>query len=1157
MPNLRLGRWVVVLLLALELCAVIWFAGPLASLGDARPFAGPLVRTLAMGAILIAAIAGLVLFELRAQHRELEAGGHDHRPDRDMVAAELALLRMRFKAALRRMRHAGAWLHAPAYRHPWYLMLGPPCSDRATVLAEAGLSRMSAGPIDDPAPDDWADAVQLWTGHDAVVIDTSDHFLGGEAVADTLFRHVLRLVKRLRPQQPLNGIILLLGLADLAARDEPARTELGSRLRRRLEETIRVTGSSPPVYLLLTEVDHVPGFTDSFAHLEPSERGKPLGVTLPFTADKRSPAAPVRKAKLASEIETFVRRLARHALHQIGTERDIRHRARMLEFPAQLAVCLEAVTSLARSLTAGHASGRPVRLRGVYLVAPRTAEAGEGWTLDLMLPAMRQNLAFRGSILGRLPDDRPPTGAGYFLARLVPDVLSPEAGLVTGRLPHWRASLGAAGLVVTMIGLFGLALLCRSEFSTAEGRLVDLHAATTHTDSAIAAGRLDRGGPDLTAILPHLDALGASVAGAAAIAPRLPTFGGRDALAEAHRAAYARALDRLLLPRLILHAEERLAGFAPSADDARSIRDLFETLKVYLMLGARGPRDADAIAAWVAQEAAAFLPARDPEALARLDSHVRSLTKGSRPHLALDEELITAVRRKLSLETLIERGFSSLQSLPGASDLPPWRAVDVAGPLASRLLIRPSGKALGEGIPGLYTRAGFFTLVAPALDQVATRLARDGWVIQLGTDEKDIAKLAGVLKQEIADDYFVEYINRWDSLLADLTVAPTATLQQAAAELSQLAGPASPLDSLYRSAAHETDLDQPWQKQAASPAGAAKPTQPSISGHPVATHFAWLRDLVGPADGGPSRLKQLIDTLGELGRQLAQAAALPPDAAPAPNAGPSAAGQLLDMASTLPPPLAHIVSDLTANVAQIRSSATTGRLQNAWRDIEPFCRLVTSGRYPFVAKASDTASLEDFTLLFGPQGRLARFFAEYLMAFVDRSGPSWRVLPKDGMQVGVDQAALEQFQRAARIRDIFFNENPDRPSLRFGLEPLRLDAAAETMTFSVGGQTLLYRHDPPRMVMMQWPAPDGQPTAELQFTPWLQNEENGIEMHGPWAFLQLVDAGQPKREGKSLDRFILRYTVGSRSASLRLSAASIINPFGSQDLRQFRCPSIQ
>jgi type VI secretion system protein ImpL len=1154
MPYLRFGRWVVVLLLALELCAVVWFAGPLASLGDARPLVSPLVRALAMGAILIAAIVGLMLFERRAQHGEIGAGGHDQL-DRAMMAAEIAALRMRFKAALRHMRHASTWLRPPAYSHPWYLLLGSQDSCTTTVLAEAGLSRLSAGPIEE-TPGGLADTVHLWLGHDAVVIDTCGRLLDGEAPADTLFHHLLRLIKRLRPQQPLNGIIILLGLADLAARDEAARTELGGRLRRRLDETMRVTGSSPPVYLLLTELDHVPGFADSFADLEPSERGRPLGITLPFATDKRTLAASGRQAKLTSEIETLVRRLARRALHQIGAERDIRHRTRMLEFAAQLAVCLEAVADLARNLTTGAASGRPVRLRGAYLAAPRITGAGERQPLDLMLPAMRQSLAFRAPTLGSLPDDRAAADTGYFLARLVPDVLIPEAGLVTGRLPHWRASLGAAGLLVTMIGLFGLALLCRSEFSTARGRLADLRTATTEADAAIAAGRLDRGGPDLSAILPRLDALRASVAGIAGIAPRLPTFGGKDALAEAHRAAYARALDHLLLPRLILHAEERLADVSPSADDAQSIRNLFETLKVYLMLGARGPRDADAIAGWVAQETA-FLPSRDPDALQRLDRHVRALTTGAHPPLALDEALITAARRKLSLETLIARGFSSLQRLPGASDLPPWRAVDVAGPLASRLLIRPSGKALGEGIPGLYTRAGFFTAVAPALDQVATRLARDGWVIQLGTDRKDMAALANVLKQEIADDYFVEYINRWDGLLADLTVAPAATLQQAAAELSQLTGPASPLDSLYRSAARETDLDQPWQQEASSPSGSTKPAQPSISGHPVAAHFAWLRDLVGPANGGPSRLKQLIDTLGELGRQLAQAAALPPDAAPAPSAGPSAAGQLLDMAATLPPPLAHIVADLTANVAQIRSSATTGRLQSAWRDIEPFCRLVTGGRYPFVAKAADMASLEDFTLLFGPQGRLARFFSEYLMPFVDRSGPSWRVLPTDGVQVGVDQAALEQFQRAARIRGIFFNENPDRPSLRFGLEPLRLDAGAETMSYSVGGQTLVYRHDPSRMVMMQWPAPDGQPTAQLQFTPWLANEDNGLDMRGPWAFLQLVDAGQPKREGKSLDRFILRYTVGSRSASLRLTAASIINPFGSQDLRQFRCPSIQ
>ena len=577
----------------------------------------------------------------------------------------------------------------------------------------------------------------------------------------------------------------------------------------------------------------------------------------------------------------------------------------------------------------------------------------------------------------------------------------------------------------------------------------------------------------------------------------------------------------------------------------------------YLTLGGQSPDGADAALAWLIAHSNDVAPGLDDKATVHLATHMRALLAAPLPRIPLDEARIATARTALSVNTLVLRGLATLQAKARATDdLPAWRPIDAAGPIAGRLLIRRSGRPLSDGIPGFYTRAGFLTIVAPSLPEVAARLATEAWVIPLaaGPDNTDLAK---VLEQEIADDYFTAYVDGWNEMLDDVTVAQGMTLQQAAQQLTQLAGPASPLERLYQAASRETDLTPP---SAAPPSPAAGPAEGALAkgiatGEPVTMRFAWLRELVATGDNGPSRLRQTIDSFGALGRQMAQTAYLPSDAAPALSAG-AAGGQLADSAAGLPPPLARIANEVARAATSMTSAATGDRVATAWRDVEPFCRLVTGNRYPFYGQASQATSLDDFAALFGPQGRLEKFFATYIRPFVDTTAPAWQVHPVHGMAIGIDRPALEQFQRAARIRDAFFTDNPAAPSVRFSLEPLRLDATAETLTYAIGGQTLVYRHDPVRLWPMQWPPPDGQLTAQIQVTPWLANETGSLDFRGPFAFLKLIEAGAPKAEGKAPDRFILRYTLGSRSASLRLTAASIINPFNLQDLRQFRCPEI-
>ena len=1149
---------IIVLGLALELAVALWFGAPALSIAGVQPFAGAMPRLVAIALIGLAAIAMIAVVLTRrgrlTDRRRLEA--------ERATAAEIAALRRQIGDVLRRRGDHWRWLRPAAYSAPWYLVLASQEGSAGPLLKAMGFRQAAEGrPM--PTHAGLTPLAALWSGPRALVlaVDAPVDVPGDAVLADSeteagaRWRALLKLIRRMRPQQPLNGLILELDATACLDSTAGRRTSLAEDWRDRIALVAQIAGPSIPVYLAVTGIDDLRGYHASCADIDEMTLLDLTGATLADTTEAR---AQEQAKALHEALRSMLRRLARHAARRAGATPRSEQTGCILEFPAEVAILADRITQFAVAILRPD-PGRPtLSLRGVQFVQSPTTK-----------PDLPEDRLLRGAARALALDIEQfnpchfPTGrtdgtglAARFLHR---DIL-PEAGLAGRRHPlraAWRATLPALAALALLASSVTFGLVWQDRLREADRKLDHVEQSLAASDSAVRALDTDAPLPELSRILPVLDRLAAEVPVAATLGAGLPLSDAREALADAHRGAYRRAQLHLLLPRLLLGLQAQLPADSPQGLAPQAELALFDRLTTYLTLGGQSPGGAEPALAWLVAHSDEVAPGLDENTAARLATHIHALLAAPLPRIPLDEARIAAARRALSINTLVLRGLASLQARArAADDLPAWRPIDAAGPIAGRLLIRRSGRPLSDGIPAFYTRAGFLTIVAPALREVAARLATEAWVIPLaaGPDNTDLAK---VLEQEIADDYFTAYVDSWNEMLDDVTVVQGMTLQQAAQQLTQLGGPASPLERLYQAASRETDLTPPPAAPSSPPASRSTPSlaKAIATGEPVTTRFAWLRELVATGDNGPSRLRQTIDSFGALGGQMAQTAYLPPDAAPAISAG-SAAGQLADSAASLPPPLARIANDVARAATGMTSAATGDRVAAAWRDVEPFCRLVTGNRYPFYGQASQAISLDDFAALFGPQGRLEKFFATYIRPFVDTGVPAWQVHPQHGMAIGIDRPALEQFQRAARIRDAFFTDNPATPSVRFSLEPLRLDATAETLTYAIGGQTLVYRHDPLRMWPMQWPPADGQLTAQMQVTPWLANEPGGLEFRGPFAFLRLIEAGAPKAEGKAPDRFILRYTLGSRSASLRLTAASIINPFGLQDLRQFRCPEI-
>ena len=832
------SRWFLLLLLVLALSALVWVFGPRLFFDETQPLASDTAR-------LAVIVVLLVLWGLFARRDarpaapaagEAAAPGGGSRPaaaaaaaagpatadspavlseaERRSLATETARLRERLAETMRRLRRTvpgGAFGGGWRYELPWYLVLGPQEAGKSSLLARSGLPF----PIAEPgrAPDDgegiWAERVGLWMSDQAVFVEPPGELidtLSPQGIARPVWQALLEGLGRIRPRQPLNGVVLALPLADLLQRDEAQLRAAATHLRARLAEVRQATGQRLPVYLVLTKADQLAGFEEFFDRLSSDERKQVFGFTLPALDD--SSTAPAFAA-LEPEFEALIDRLNRFVPERIHQEPDILRRGLAYAFPQQLALARGPLRQFLDVLfRPNRYEDRPV-FRGLYL----TSAEQSGDQLDLM----------RGTMAGLVPDQtivRPggwSAGTGrrdYFLHDLLASVILGDAraaDLDPGFEQRRRARL--AGVSLAMILLAGLLTLGWYLNATDSQRLLDRHTRALAFASQLTGGMMRSGNsdqvidaPGFEAVAGPLETLRSNRDEIVEQVTRRPwrSFVGLyrgTAVAVAASEAYDSALQAQFRPRLMLHLEQRLVE--PELPRDR----LYVLLRAYLILSGEGPLLRTALADAFAREwAEAFpAPAQAPlrEGLAR---HLLSLTDLPVTGAGVDDRIVAHARARLGDVGRGERGMDLLQAVAGVARLPVLRLSEVGGPLTGRALARRSGLSLQEGVPGLFTARGFLTEGKPAVDGVARTLAGEGWVMGAPRDAATVSADTAEIRTEILEVYAERYARAWEAVLADLAIVPLRTPEQAAEVLTLLGGPTSPLRRIYIAAAVQTDL---------------------------------------------------------------------------------------------------------------------------------------------------------------------------------------------------------------------------------------------------------------------------------------------------------------------------------------------------------------
>jgi len=1124
---------------------------------------------------LFAICGGITLvlnFRRRRREKKLAEGVAEAAPDPAAVASaeEVAAVQDKLKTALELLRKARG-SKGYLYEQPWYVIIGPPGAGKTTALVNAGLrfplaaemGQNSVSGVGGTRLCDW------WFTEDAVLIDTAGRYTtqDSDATVDKAgWDAFLDLLKRTRARQPLNGVIVAIALNDIGWAAQGERLAHARAIRRRIKELEDKLSVRLPIYVVFTKADLISGFTEFFDDLDRDRRAQVWGATFALGA---SDAGPV--SGFGGEFGLLIERLNERLIDRLQAERSPDRRVQIAGFPPQIASLEPALVEFLQEAFGGSRLDPAPMLRGFYF----TSGTQQGTPIDRLTDLLARSF---GIDQRRAASLRPEQGRSYFLTRLVKDVVFGEAMLVSERPGASRRRMllrgGAFGLVAVVL-LCGIGLLWHDR-NVNQQAIDEMAAALAAYEQTAGNLPLDPvTDADLPRILPLLDQARALPHGYDQTAASSTFFLSQDAkLAAGAKTIYRHALERVLLPRLLWRLETQMHSNLNQPDF------LYEATRVYLMLGGAGPLDRDLVRAWMSLDWQAAYPgptmAPSRDSLAR---HLDALLKNPLPKIELDNQLVAVARTTFSRVPVANRVYSRIVPSTAAQSVPLWRPADALGGAGVRVFVRASGKPLTEGIPGFYTIDGFYHVLLPALGNVTKEVANESWVLGTASALTPDSAESRQIEHDVIALYEADYAKQWDALLADLAIVPLRNAQQAAQDLYILGSPQSPIRNLLVAVSRQLNLTKPppapptaTDKPAATP-----PTTPGsvaqlkgllsapagtpaaeVPGKEIDDRYQALRDYVGAGTGAP--LDLALKAIDSLRQQISQIALASPSAPPpAAATGDDPVTLLHAEAKAAPEPVARWLEAMAASATVLRTGSTVDQVKKAFNASggpASLCRQAVAGRYPFTAGSSNEIPLDDFAKLFAPGGLLDGFFNTQLRPYVDTSGSVWKGQPVDGVPAPIAPADLAQFQRAAVIRDIFFGAGGNTPSVRFDVTPVSVDATAKQVTLSLGGTNITFTNgSQAQSTQVTWPGANGMTNARLSFDPAPAGGTGDLQASGPWALFRLFDQGSLEQAG-SVDRYRLTFNVGGHQATFVLRAGSVLNPFASGVLKDFRCPNL-
>lgn len=325
------------------------------------------------------------------------------------------------------------------YKVPWYIVLGDPGSGRSTALRSMQLTwpQGSDGMLRLSLPQQLC---TYWMANEAVFIEPEATVLGPRRDPQRL-KDLATELRVSRPREPVDGILLVVNIADFVDLDEKGIEAYGLRLRAYVVEVANGVGADIPIYLVITRYDTLWGFAEVFQWTPDRRREDPWGFNLP-------PDMPIEKGleMMNKELDGLSARVEAFCLAKLSSEDPPEHRTRAFQHLAELHNLTDKLRSLFKVVFGMNAFERTPWIRAVAIgsAVPGTGDrirAGVGRFMNM------------GLSQGASREGGSPRPGGLPLFQFMKVAVLPERDLVPLRT-RWRDDK-----LIVIGGILGLLFL--------------------------------------------------------------------------------------------------------------------------------------------------------------------------------------------------------------------------------------------------------------------------------------------------------------------------------------------------------------------------------------------------------------------------------------------------------------------------------------------------------------------------------------------------------------------------------------------------------------------------------------------------------------------------------------------------------------------------
>jgi type VI secretion system protein ImpL len=972
---------------------------------------------------------------------------------------------------------------------PLYLLIGPQGAGKTSVIHNAGIDAvLLAGQVlgsgTSAAP---TRVANLWLVNDHIFLEISGRVLESDLPRFAEFLRVLappanghgwKIWRSSPPQVDMKGVLLVYDTHAFTSGVDVARIEQSARtIRDRLQQIAASFGRTCPVYAVFTQIDGIPYFADFFARLSEADGRQVFGVlTAADTGDEQARVWADLETKRFSQLfnSLFLSLNARRLL-ALTHEADGSRKPAIYEFPREFKrIRGPLVQFLVDAFRPDPLKLNPM-LRGFFFVGTKKVERQAEGPSDVTSPGLRTEAgSFEPTRIFR-PDatqmyaavtspQRPAAGRmvdkWLFATDIFQQVLrndrppvktAPAAGAYNER--YRRMAAGAA------IGFAALLITAWTISGVGNGWLIG------EVDRGVeTSGRRAR---DLS--LNGLEALDQLRQINVRLEESKPwhlnwgLYTGRR-LSEDARRAYFERLRLLVLDDANSRLSERMRDTASGGYD-----DTYRRLKTQITItGTQCPVDSPLVAGTLMDTVVEMKPDLDEtrKGLVRrqLDYYAAELQNGLPVKLPNDSEAEAAARNYLNQSRGPEQVYSAL--------------IGEVRKSATKVVVaqqagdyRETMAAPGE-VAFEFTKAGRETFERLA---ATGKFQMSGEACVLGTAEQLKGSLGSLTQIKGARAiYYRKYKEAWQTFLNACSVRPYRDAADAAAKLDRLSGSSSPLLSLIKFTADNTNfpvnvpqtgnstLDKvenavfgAAKKKAAQAADRIKTMeQPDFSSGDVMRVFQPVR-VVTPPDANAlvnDGNKKYIEALRALQLSMDRYARAPDaEKVAAVQQAQDAVAQATTIEKGLTDGFNKDTDGINDRVGDLLEQPI--RLARAWI-VDPgkltagkkegeraaFCKAIAPvlNKYPFnsAADSNHETTLIEVSNVFAPvMGEVWKYQQKSLGELTARNGARWDQRP-DVQKPRVAPEMLAFLTRAQQLTDVFFPGGSQQPRLQYILRPV-------------------------------------------------------------------------------------------------------------------------